>query len=148
MPARDSRQHGMAAKLLYVWAAITAAFVMPDDACSASVQQLPHTVLKALDELRSAAAAKAGGRGVKELSREEDATILVRNRRSLREIKLPDRPAETAKTRWRRLKTLEPVLNDWRHAVVDESVLPQCTLDADLLEALRVFREGQHDRSA
>ena len=50
---------------------------MPDDVCSASVQQLPHTVLKALDELRSAAAAKAGGRGVKELSREEDATILV-----------------------------------------------------------------------
>ena len=112
MPARDSRQHGMAAKLLYVWAATTTALVMPDDVCSASVQQLPHSVLKALDELRSAAAAKAGGRGIKELSREEDATILVRNRRSLREIKLPDRPAETAKTRWRRLKTLEPVLDD------------------------------------
>ena len=88
MPARDSRQHGMAAKLLYVWAAITVAMVMPDDVCSASVQQLPHTVLKALDELRSAAAAKAGGRGKEELSRDEDATILVqhvRNRKSLRE---------------------------------------------------------------
>ena len=151
MPARDSRQHGMAAKLLYVWAASTAALVMPDDVCSASVQQLPHSVLKALDELRSAAAAKAGGRGVKELSREEDATILVqhvRNRRSLREIKLPDRPAETAKTRWRRLKRLEPVLDDLRHAVVVESELPACTLDAELLDALRVYREGECDRGA
>ena len=86
MRARDSRQpcrqHGMAAKLLYVWAAITTALVMADDVCSASVQQLPHTVLKALDELGelcSATAAKAGGRGVKELSREEDATILVQH---------------------------------------------------------------------
>ena len=69
----------MAAKLLCVWAATTTALVMPDDVCSASVQQLPHTVLKALDELRSAAAAKAGGRGIQELSREEDATILVQH---------------------------------------------------------------------
>ena len=43
---------------------------------------------------------------------------------------------------------MEPVLDDLRHAVVDKSEPLACMLDADLLDALRVFREAEYDRGA
>ena len=130
---------------------------MTDCACGAPVDSLPPTVRKALDSLRSAAAAKAGGGGKNEYTSAEDETILVqhvRNRMSLSKIILR-RSAQAAKNRWQVLKTLgKHVLDEMKcvQPTVEsahlDTVCSASTLDKDLLAALMAFRESELQRGS
>ena len=150
----------MPARLLLclLTAIAVAAAGMTDSACGAPVDPLPPTVRKALDSLRSAAAAKAGGGGKNEYTSAEDETILVqhvRNRMSLSKIILPRRSAQAAKNRWQVLKTLgKHVLDEMKcvQPTVEsahlDTVCSASTLDKDLLAALMAFRESELQRGS